>query len=165
MPDHKPPRRLLKLALFCCFLWALAGLLYIFDRPLLVPVDGVAPRNLARTFGAPRGGGRRQHRGTDIFARRRTPVFSSGWGIVLWRGELPLGGKVLFTFGQRGVLCYYAHLDEVTAHAGDLLHQGETIGFVGNTGNARTTAPHLHFQTHPAWRFFLPVEPVDLLQP
>ena len=83
----------------------------------------------------------------------------------MWRGELPLGGKVIYTFGRRGVLCYYAHLDAwADVHVFDLVGEGEVIGYVGKTGNARTTRPHLHFETRPLYLAFRPVDPVDVLR-
>lgn len=146
--------------------WVVAAGSYALGDPLTVPVQGVSPRRVYSTFGARRGGGTRTHEGTDIFARRRTPVVAATWGVVVWRGELSLGGKVLFVFGRRGLLTYYAHLDGYAdgIGAGDLVAEGEVIGYVGKTGNARTTRAHLHFETRPMYLAFRPVDPVDLVR-
>lgn len=112
---------------------------------LPVPVDGVAPRQVRDTWGAARGGDRR-HEGVDIFAKRGTPVRSTTRGLVWRLGENTLGGTVVWILGPGGDLHYYAHLDRVA----DLTQRqrvlpGDVIGYVGNTGNAERTAPHLHY--------------------
>gem|GEM_PF-6982898 len=62
-----------------------------------------------------------------------------------------LGGLVVHTFGRRGVLAYYAHLDHLRRGlaVGELVVEGEVLAYVGNTGNARTAPPHLHFEARP----------------
>ncbi len=119
------------------------------------PVEGRDLSAAWSLFGAPRDGGRRIHRGIDIFAPRGTPVLSATGGRVYRVGTTPMGGRVVWVRsdsdasvddGQRsGVRLYYAHLDSQTVKDGDLVAPGDTLGFVGNTGNARTTPPHLHF--------------------
>lgn len=112
---------------------------------LPVPVQGVKPSRLADTWGAARSGGRR-HEGIDIFARRNTPILSASPGIVLRVGINELGGRVIVVMGPGGYRHYYAHLERHSAHTtGDWVEQGEVIGYVGNSGNARTTPPHLHY--------------------
>ncbi|MEM6327048.1 MAG: M23 family metallopeptidase [Bacteroidota bacterium] len=113
---------------------------------LPVPVVGVAPRDLADTWGAARSGGRR-HEGIDIFAPRGTPVVSATEGVVSRVGGNVLGGTVVGVVGPGREWHYYAHLD---AHAPDLAEgqrvaPGDTLGFVGATGNAVGTPPHLHY--------------------
>jgi murein DD-endopeptidase MepM/ murein hydrolase activator NlpD len=74
-------------------------------------------------------------------------VHSATEGIVTHVGENNLGGKVVFILGAGGRTYYYAHLDrhEEDLNAGDLVTTNTVIGYVGNTGNARATPPHLHF--------------------
>jgi len=117
---------------------------------LPVPVEGVRPRDLRDTWGAARSGGRR-HQGIDIFARRGTAVTSATRGVVVTAGTNRLGGKIV------RVLCpglewhYYAHLDAYgTFAAGDVVKPGDILGFVGDTGNARGTPPHLHYGIYDA---------------
>ena len=116
------------------------------DSPLLLPVAGVKPKNLVDTWGAARGAGRK-HEGIDIFAKRGTQVLSATQGIVRKVGTNHLGGQVIWITGPHLSQHYYAHLDAYAEHIqqGDWVEAGEVIGYVGNTGNAKTTPPHLHY--------------------
>jgi len=97
-------------------------------------------------WGANRDGGKRSHEGLDIFADRGTPVLAASDGRISSTGDRGLGGKQVWQrSGIFGNALYYAHLDSVIATAGQRVKMGDTLGFVGNTGNARTTSPHLHF--------------------
>jgi murein DD-endopeptidase MepM/ murein hydrolase activator NlpD len=112
---------------------------------LPVPVAGVKPAQLADTWGGARSGGRR-HEGIDIFAKRGTPVLSSTEGIVLRVGANNLGGQVVWVLGPGGQRHYYAHLDRYgDVRAGMRVMPGSIVGYVGNTGNAAATPPHLHY--------------------
>lgn len=113
---------------------------------LPVPVQGVAARDIAATFGAPRGTDRR-HDGVDIFAARGTPVRSATRGIVLSVRESGIGGKHVWVIGPARERHYYAHLDAWAPGLarGDVIEPGSAIGEVGDTGNARGTPPHLHY--------------------
>lgn len=117
---------------------------------LPVPVAGVKPSQLADTWGGARGEGR-EHEGIDIFARRGTPVLSSTEGVVLRVGTNRLGGQVVWVLGPGGQRHYYAHLDRYgDVHAGMRVAPGSVVGYVGNTGNARTTPSHLHYGIYEA---------------
>ncbi|HUE84825.1 MAG TPA: M23 family metallopeptidase [Vicinamibacterales bacterium] len=110
------------------------------------PVAEARWRDLQSAFGDPRDGGRREHEGVDIFARRGTPVLSATDGIVTRVGEGGLGGRLVWVWNPgRGLRLYYAHLDEQLVTTGERVKAGDVLGTVGNTGNARTTSPHLHF--------------------
>jgi murein DD-endopeptidase MepM/ murein hydrolase activator NlpD len=85
------------------------------------------------------------HKGVDIFAAEGTPVASSTAGLVVFRGEIGMGGNVVLVLGPKWRLHYYAHLKEIKASRLQLLSPGETIGSVGSTGNARGRPPHLHY--------------------
>ena len=121
------------------------------DQELRVPVDGVRAAQVTDTWGAPRGGGRR-HEGQDIFARRGTPVHSATEGYVVRVGENTLGGKVVFVHGPGGRWYYYAHLDDYAPDlaVGDYVTPDTVLGYVGDTGNAKGTPPHLHFGVYTA---------------
>ena len=123
------------------------GRLDIFVGPTLgFPVSDVEQNAIQSFWGAPRAGGSRQHEGVDIFAPRSTPVVAVTDGRVRYVGEKGLGGKqVWFNEGVFGKSFYYAHLDSVNVSMAEKVSKGDTLGFVGNTGNARTTVPHLHF--------------------
>ncbi|GAB2518931.1 peptidoglycan DD-metalloendopeptidase family protein [Spirosoma aerophilum] len=116
------------------------------EPALSFPVKGRDSRQISSFFGAARDGGRRRHEGVDIFAPRGTPALASVDGIVTGVGTSSLGGNVAFlTDNERNIRLYYAHLDRWNVTNGQRVSVGDTIGFVGNTGNARTTGPHLHF--------------------
>ena len=116
------------------------------DPSLSFPVEGLDPRSIGSSFGAPRDGGARDHHGVDIFAPRGTPVLAASEGVVTRVEETRRGGRVIWVSDERrGQRLYYAHLDRQLVTPGRHLRPGDTIGLVGNTGNARTTPPHLHF--------------------
>ena len=113
---------------------------------LAFPVDGVDGSAIWSGFGAERDGGRRAHRGVDIFAPRGTPVLAATDGWVTRVETTRVGGNVVWMqplFGNMRV--YYAHLHEQWVEPGDFVLAGQPLGAVGNTGNAITTPPHLHF--------------------
>jgi peptidoglycan LD-endopeptidase LytH len=96
-------------------------------------------------WGAGRDDGSRSHEGIDIFARRGTPVLAVANGRVSRVTDNKLGGKVIFMRPEnKNYSVYYAHLDEQLVSAGQHVKTGDTIGLVGNTGNALSTSPHLH---------------------
>jgi murein DD-endopeptidase MepM/ murein hydrolase activator NlpD len=113
---------------------------------LLMPVAGVRVTEVADTWGAPRSGGRR-HEGQDIFAPRGTPVVSAVPGIVTSIGSSARGGNVVWVTGTGRRRYYYAHLEGVAPglQIGDRIDEGVLLGFVGSSGNAADTPPHLHF--------------------
>lgn len=112
---------------------------------LPVPVEGVRPRALRDTWGGARSEGR-SHEGIDIFAKRGTPVISSTEGIVTKVGTNRLGGLVVWVLGPGGQRHYYAHLDRYAdVAAGMRVEAGRVLGYVGDSGNAKGTPPHLHY--------------------
>jgi murein DD-endopeptidase MepM/ murein hydrolase activator NlpD len=121
------------------------------DATLLMPVEGVSVHRVADTWSVPRPGDRR-HQGQDIFAPKGTPLLSATKGIVVRIGINSLGGKIVSVAGSGGRMYYYAHLDRYSEDlsAGDDVRPGSLIGYVGNTGNARNTPPHLHFGVYTA---------------
>lgn len=113
---------------------------------ILVPVQGVRARQIADTFGAPRGRNRR-HQGVDIFAARGTAVIAATPGIVAVISECGLGGRQIWLIGPARQRHYYAHLEEWAPGlaVGDVVQPGDVLGAVGDSGNARGTPPHLHY--------------------
>lgn len=113
---------------------------------LPVPVQGVTAARVADTFGAPRGADR-SHAGVDIFATRGTPVTSATQGLVASIRDTGLGGKQVWVLGPARERHYYAHLDDWAPglEEGALVAPGDVLGYVGTTGNARGTPPHLHY--------------------
>ncbi len=113
---------------------------------LPVPVHQVKRSQLKDTWGAARSQGR-SHEGIDIIVPRGTKVLSATEGLVADLRNNNLGGKVIWIMGPAGSWHYYAHLDghKRGLQVGDYVKKGDVIGYVGNTGNARHTAPHLHY--------------------
>lgn len=122
--------------------------LTLSQQPL--PVAGSLPnplpgRPLTDTWGAARSEGRK-HEGIDIFAKRGTPIQSISQGIVRKVGLDRLGGKVVVIIGPGGAGHYYAHLEDYAEiQEGDWVNAGDIIGYVGDSGNAKGTPPHLHY--------------------
>ncbi|PYE52879.1 M23 family metallopeptidase [Deinococcus yavapaiensis] len=119
------------------------------DATISMPVQGVRVAQVSDTFAAPRSGGRK-HEGQDIFAKRGTPVYSATNGIVWRLANTPLGGNWIFVVGAGGRRYYYAHLDRYAPNLkeGQNVTTNTLLGYVGTTGNAETTPPHLHFEVN-----------------
>lgn len=117
----------------------------VLARRLPIPVRGVLPQQLKDTWGAARSNGRR-HEGIDIFAPTGTPVVATSSGVVQKISSGGAGGNAVWLLGAGLSRHYYAHLDRVAnLRVGDTVRQGQTIGTVGNTGNAQAGRPHLHY--------------------
>lgn len=114
---------------------------------LQMPVVGVRPYELSNSWGNARDGGKRKHKGIDIFAPKGTAIVAVADGIVSYIGEQPKGGNCLWLTTENGAAFYYAHLDRWAPglYEGMEVRSGDLLGYVGNTGNAKTTPPHLHF--------------------
>lgn len=130
-------------------LWALSRMPPATQLP--VPVDGVRPRQIADTFGAPRGRDR-SHAGIDIFAKRGTPVRSATAGVVADVSERGLGGRQVWVIGPGRERYYYAHLEDWADGRADrqVVQPGDLLGHVGDSGNAKGTPPHLHWGVYGA---------------
>ena len=129
---------------------------------LRVPVIGVSPSKLHDTWGAPRSQGR-HHQGIDIFAPKGTPVISTTSGIIQRIGQNQLGGNCVWILGPSGQVHYYAHLDRFAdIQPNQKIEPGDVIGYVGNSGNAKTTPSHLHYCIYTF--FGEAVNPFPLLQ-
>lgn len=117
---------------------------------LLVPVVGVDPNDLRDNWGASRDGGRRRHRGIDIFAPRGREIVAVADGYITYIGNQPKGGHCVWLTSESGYAFYYAHLDRWAPglYEGMQVRAGDLLGYVGTTGNARNSSPHLHFSVH-----------------
>ena len=112
----------------------------------MFPVQGRTDAAVGSFWGADRDQGARRHEGIDIFAPRGTAVVAAAAGVVTRTGETPVGGRVVWLAeAEHGSHLYYAHLDRQLVTPGQMVRAGDTLGLVGNTGNARHTVPHLHF--------------------
>jgi peptidoglycan LD-endopeptidase LytH len=117
------------------------------EKPLIIPVAGVRPDQLLDTFSDSRSEGQ-THDAIDIMAPAETPVLAAADGQIqkLWLSER--GGTSIYQLsGDQKMIFYYAHLaryaDDLTE--GKQVRQGETIAYVGDTGNAGPGNYHLHF--------------------
>lgn len=141
-------------------------------RSLYFPIAAGDSIRLDDSFDAPRDGGARKHQAIDILAPRGTPVLSAGDGRILRLSKSAKGGITIYaTDLEEQFVYYYAHLDRYHAsvYAGKPLMRGDTLGYVGTTGNSPANVPHLHFQIMhmPADRKFwngAPVNPYPLLK-
>ncbi len=128
------------------------------------PVEGATQRDIGSVFGVDRDGGARKHHGVDIFAERGTPVTAVIDGHVR-TGTGARGGEHVWLSGSMigfgSARYYYAHLDSFAVKSGDRVKKGDILGYVGNTGNAITTPPHLHFGIYSGG----PVDPEPFLKP
>ena len=118
----------------------------VIGPSLAYPLKAVNRKQIQSFYGAGRDNNTRKHEGIDIFSAFRTPVLAIAEGTVTRVNENNLGGKVVW-FRPKGkdYTLYYAHLDEQIATTGQQVLVGDTLGLMGNTGNAKTTPPHLHF--------------------
>lgn len=133
--------------------------------PILASVDGkvcpvAGPVRFIDDWGFPRSGGR-THKGNDLFADRGTPLVAVADGRVLRTDPVDhykpgtahgdLGGITVWLVDNDGVAYYYAHMLRIEPGitAGVPVTAGQVIGYLSNTGNARTTPPHTHFEVHP----------------
>jgi murein DD-endopeptidase MepM/ murein hydrolase activator NlpD len=116
------------------------------DKKLAMPVKDVSKKQVANTWHAARDGDR-LHEGQDIFAPRGTYVLSATEGYVVKIGEDNLGGHTVSVAGAGGRTYYYAHLEDYAPGLaeGDHVTTKTLLGFVGTSGNAAGTPPHLHF--------------------
>ncbi len=114
-----------------------------------------------KSFGAARAG--HIHKGVDIFAKRGTPVVSATAGLVIFTGYLKLGGKAVSILSPDLKILYYAHLDTIVATKMGWVFAGDTIGRVGNTGNAKYTPAHLHFSICRLLPYKMFFDPIPLL--
>lgn len=140
-------------------------------RDLDIPVEGVAPDQLRRSFDEMRGAARR-HEAIDILAPRHTPVRAVEDGTVARLFQSKAGGITIYQFDPGERYCYYyAHLERYATglREGDRVRKGQVIGYVGTSGNAPKETPHLHFAVfrltaEKRWWEGTPIDPYDVLR-
>ena len=139
---------------------------------LQFPVAGIDSTRLDDSFDDPRDGGARRHQAIDIMAPRGSAVLAVQDGRILKLANTPKGGTSIYaTDLEERYVYYYAHLDRYheKVYTGRALTRGDTIGFVGTTGNAPKNTPHLHFQVMrmpPDKKYWIgePINPYPLLR-
>lgn len=109
------------------------------------------PYSFRDTWGAPRGGGRRSHQGTDVMGLWRAEVYAFTNGRISRISRGGLGGLGVYLWGDDGNEYYYAHLDAIASgvSVGMRVEAGQHIAYNGASGNAHRSAPHVHFELHP----------------
>ena len=122
---------------------------------------------LIDSFGFPRMPGtpdEHWHEGIDLFAPAGTPLLAAERGVIIRISTGRLGGLTFWLKGESGAHWYYAHLQSYAEGlaVGDVVEAGQVLGYVGNTGNAVGTPPHLHLELHPDGA--APVNPYPLLK-
>lgn len=145
--------------------------LQLLSREIAMPIAGIDPAKLQSSFNDLRGATRR-HEALDIMSPRRTPVLAAAKGRLIKLFTSKAGGLMVYAAdsSERFILMY-GHLDEYAAGMRDgiPLDRGELIGYVGSTGNALASAPHLHFAIARSadvkrWWMGTPVDPLPVLQ-
>jgi murein DD-endopeptidase MepM/ murein hydrolase activator NlpD len=116
------------------------------------------PFSFVDSWGAARSGGR-SHKGVDIMNPLGNKVHAIVDGVVSRQTNSSLGGISLYLQGDNGIEYYYAHLMRYESRVGQRVKAGELIAINGQTGNARFTAPHVHFEVHPGGPGSAPVDP------
>lgn len=106
--------------------------------------------------------GGRSHQGIDLFAARGTPVVAVADGSLFNVGYNGLGGWRLWVRDRTGNGFYYAHLSAYSPAAveGATVTRGTVLGYVGDSGDARGTPTHLHFEIHPGGGGPVPPHPI-----
>ncbi len=123
-----------------------------------VPVENATHKDWnAKSFWFSPWGKSGVHKGIDIFAPKGTRVISSSYGLVIFTGNIDMGGNVVAILGPKWRIYYYAHLQNFNAKTWEFASTGDIIGSVGATGNAKGKPPHLHYSVlslvpYP-WRF------------
>lgn len=113
---------------------------------LAYPVGAPGNNHIKSVFGVARDGGARKHEGIDMFAPLRTPLLAAAKGTISRVEQTQLGGNVVWLRpDDHNLSLYYAHLDKQLVRSGQRVNAGDTVGLMGNTGNAISTSPHLHF--------------------
>ncbi|WP_337169950.1 M23 family metallopeptidase [Gemmatimonas aurantiaca] len=138
----------------------------LWERQLMLPVEGITRQVLRDNYTAGRANGR-IHAALDIAAPRSTPVLAAADCIIGRLFSGPVGGIVIYAYDpEEQFVYYYAHLERYRRGlaVGDRVAKGSVIGYVGTTGNAPKNAPHLHFQvmkrgTGRAWWDGPPINP------
>lgn len=137
--------------------------------PISSPIGGLRRSELRDSFNETHFGHR--HEAVDIMEPRGTPVLAVADGVIAKLFQSKAGGNTIYEFDAAGAYCYYyAHLDHYAEGLADgaRVTRGQTIGYVGSTGNASANAPHLHFGVNVTgpehkWSDGTPIDPYPLL--
>jgi len=128
---------------------------FLLPQHMIIPVQGATSNDWDDdSFWAYPWGSSITHRGIDIFAEKGTPIVSSTYGLVIYTYEGGKGGKSAMVLGPKWRFHYYAHMDEIQTFPLKPVKRGSVLGTVGNTGNAISTPPHLHYAITTPFPYF-----------
>jgi len=99
------------------------------------------------------------HKGIDIFAQDGASVVAPTAGLVLFSGEVSMGGNVVYMIGPKWRFHYFAHLKAYKTKGFRLVNAGDVIGLVGSSGNAKGKSPHLHYSIKSIFPYFWQYDP------
>lgn len=132
---------------------------FIIPQSLKMPVKGATKKSYAQdSFWFYPWGKSVTHKGVDIFAKKKTPIHSSTIGMVVYTGNIDLGGNIVYVLGPKWRLHYYAHLDEIKTKTFSLVDSSTEIGTVGTSGNAAGKSPHLHYAIETIFPYFWKID-------
>ncbi|EDM44110.1 hypothetical protein SCB49_10982 [unidentified eubacterium SCB49] len=119
---------------------------FLIPENLKMPVEGASKSDYnTNSFWFYPWGQSGTHKGVDVFARKGTTINASTPGVVLYAGNIRVGGNVAIVLGPKWRLHYYAHMDEVKTASFSLVGSETILGTVGTSGNAKGKPPHLHY--------------------
>jgi peptidoglycan LD-endopeptidase LytH len=122
------------------------GFPFLLPERAIIPVEGATVLDWNQnSFWYEPWGASGVHKGIDIFAPKGRAVVAPVYGVVVYKGQLGIGGNVVAVLGPKWRVHYFAHLDSASAQTFDLVLRGEEIGSVGTSGNAAGKPPHLHY--------------------
>ena len=113
--------------------------------PAIRPSQGLVTSAFAYRQ-SPFNGKREFHKGLDIANQLGTPIVATADGTIAFAGDDGSFGTVVVIDHGYGLNTRYAHLEKCAKNRGDLVHRGDTVGYMGNTG--RSTGPHVHYEVH-----------------
>jgi murein DD-endopeptidase MepM/ murein hydrolase activator NlpD len=99
------------------------------------------------------------HAGIDIGASYGSPIYAASDGVVTYAGPKNGYGRLVTIGHGNGVETAYGHMSRIVTHAGQRVHAGDVIAYVGSAGHS--TGPHLHFEVRVAGR---PIDPRPFLR-
>ena len=119
---------------------------YLIPEKVVMPVVGATSKDYhPDSFWYYPWGRSVTHKGVDVFADKGTLIQTPCNGLVLYKGNLSMGGNVVMILGPKWRFHYLAHLDEIESSFLDFVSDGEIVGTVGDSGNAKGKPPHLHY--------------------
>ena len=151
---------------------------FLFPQNLIMPVIGATKSSYhPKSFWYYPWGKSVTHKGVDIFAKSGTRVVSSVNGMVIYCGQIKMGGNVIIILGPKWRFHYYAHLKEIKTSGFSWASKNEIIGTVGSSGNAAGKPPHLHYtittifpyfwlidSDHQGWKKMFYLNPIEYLE-